>query len=313
MKKTPIVLFALQSPPLLQLLKTSPFWDLRTELMGDHEGLAESAILATDPIPGLQGDIPDVVVVCSPAQLLRAKEMVLGWGKKTPIVWATHNGHEPELLDGWEGPMLAFSCNNLSTFALVPREHAYVIRPHVPIVREFKGIGGRRLSPAPFLNLRSRPDTRTGFAARSRRALLADALTEAGVETSCYGQGQPLGYLGWLDREGWFLDAAAYVSALPNNAGFGLAEHEALAHGCPLVVLGWGDTPVTLAGYRGLCASKREFVATLRERWEEHRGEAESARASRKLWAEEGYDALRTHYTLAIMDAGVRRFLGGLL
>lgn len=305
--KKPIVLFALQSPPLLQLLRVSGAWDLRMEPMGDHEGLAENAVLGDRPIPGIGGDIPDVVVVCSPAHLARAKELVFGWGKKIPIVWAAHNGHEPDLIDGWEGPLLTFSASNMATFSLFPREHTYVIRPHVPVERELKLIGS---GPLPAFTMRSRPHTRQNIAAKMRVALLDAAAEEAGVPIDTYGQGQPKGFLTAAQKNIQFQYAAAYVSVLPNNAGFGLAEHEALAHGCPLIAMAWSDAHITLAGYGGLCASKAELVEVLRTRCAAH---AKDGVGARKAWAESGYDVLRTHYTLPFMDACIGRFLDGLL
>lgn len=311
MTTRPIVLFALQAPTLLQLLAADDGWDLRTEPMGDHEALAERAHLAGAPIPGIGADVPAVIVVCSPAQLIRAKEMIFAWGRDIPIVWAAHNGYEPELLDGWEGPLLTFSLNNLATFSLQPREHAYVIRPHMPIVREFKTISGRG-KDHPCFTMQNRPQTRPAHAVQMRNALLASAVEEAGVPHEVYGQDQPRGALGWLTRQTAFRDAPAYVSALPTNAGFGLAEHEALAHGCPLITMTYGDLPLTLAAYSGLCQTRAEMVEKLQNRWGAHQKDRGYGGA-RKSWAEEGFDALATHYTPKIMHDGVGQLLNGLL
>lgn len=303
----PIVLFALQSPPLLQLLRACEAWDLRMEPLGDHEGLAESAILRDSPLPGLGTDVPDIVVVCSPAQLRRAKELVFGWGKKIPIVWAAHNGYETELTDGYEGPLLTFSSANMATFALFPREHTYVIRPHVPIVREHKTIGS---PPLPAFTMQNRPHTRQNVAAKMRSALLASAIEEAGVTVDAYGQGQPKGFLDAAGKNIRWQYAAAYVSALPTTAGFGLAEHEALAHGCPLVTMAWSDAHITLADYPGMCTSQKELVELLRLVNHENEGHR---RDTRTIFGELGRAALDTHYTPTIMRHGVERFVNGLL
>lgn len=298
-----IVLFAHQSPPLLQLLRKSTVWDLRSEPMGDHHGLAESVY--AEGLPGLVGDRPDVVVVASPAQRQCAERMAKEWGNP-PIVWAAHNGYEPTVTAGWLGPVLCFSAANATTFATEERDRVWVIRPAVEPQPEAVG---RYEHPSPLFTMENRPQTRTA-PAKKCRARLAEKLQERRISWRTYGQDQRWGFMGECERSARFATSRGYVSLLPRNAGFGLAEHEALAAGCPLYALPWGDTPVTLAGYPGLSSSPERLERALREATGDT---ARLWRSRRRRFAEAGHDALRTHYSAPIRDAGIAAFLDGLL
>lgn len=304
----PIVLFALQAPTLLPLLAASTLWDLRVLPMGDHEGLAEAA--GVDGLRALGSDTPDVIVVCSPAHRKAAEQLCVTLGKDIPIVWAAHNGYQTELLDGWQGPLLTFSANNLHAHSPESREQTFVIRPHVPRGEEL-AIGTLFYGGA--FTMQNRPSTRQ-FQTRMRGALFDEAVAASGLRVDRYGQDQPLGPLSPSGKRKKFATALGYASCLPTNAGFGLAEHEALAHGCPVFGLLWGDAHVTLADYPGLVSSQAQLTDLFRE-VATYAGLENAARAPelRKNIAQAGYDLLATHYTLDIMDAGIAAFLSGLL
>jgi hypothetical protein len=309
MRNKPIVLFAAQAPTLLNRLVTSPAWDLRAEPMGDHDGIAEMRELG---VPSLAGDTPDVIVVCSPRQLKAARGIAIAAAEPIPIVWAAHNGYEPSLTDGWEGPVLTFSANNLATHTPRSRQHTYVIRP------SFQPKPDSRTTPAyrtlrSLFTMESRPETRV-FAKSMRAALRGQIVDTSSVPVVTYGQHQPAGYLEAPARERLFRGGSlGYLSCLPTNAGFALAEHEALEAGCPLLALAWGDAHVTLAGYPGLCHSEAQMVRRLEELASVVREGDAAIDARRAQYAEAGWDALLTHTTPRIQNDGINAFLDGLL
>lgn len=271
--------------------------------MGDHQGMAETRVLqGTQGVPRLAGEVPAAVVVCSPAQLTRAREWVFAWGRPVPIVWAVHNGHERELAAGWEGPLLTFSLNNLGSHGIPSREHAYMIRPAFVPLRSTR----ETLRDGPLFTMCNRPGTRRGTEAVAARARLREAVARASVRMDVYGQDQALGYLDLEERHWLFASSRGYVSCLPNDAGFGLAEHEALEAGCPLAAMAWGDTPMTLAGYPGLCRSASALEANLEAL-------AGSSAQEQARYAIAGWDLLAQHYSPAVRDQTIQAFLDGLL
>ena len=154
--------------------------------------------------------------------------------------------------------------------------------------------------------MQNRPTTRRHLAVQMRTATLERAAAEAGAAIERFGQGQPSGFLTPERRDTWYGGSLGYVSSLPTNAGFGLAEHEALASGCPLLAMAWGDTPVTLAGYPGLCFDGERLAARLRE------ASARLAEPHDKDSIVAGFDLLLTHYTRSIMDDGIHAMIAAL-
>lgn len=304
----PVVLFALQSPTLLRRLAKSKRWRLRVLPLGDHEGLSEASQLGDVQPLAPEDGVPYAIVVCSPRQLAAAQELTLQWGRKVPIAWACHNGYEPGLSCGWKGPLLTFSANNLATHATGPREHTYVIRPHFardPVHGPWpEGMGDK---PSFFL-MRNRPQTRA-LARASRETLEEDVVERSRIRLAVFGQDQDRGILTPEERDEWFAHATGYLSVLPTNAGFALAEHEALERGCPLFGLRWGDAHVTLAGYPGLRSCADELVGYLEMA---RRAMDEGPAARRARWSEIGYDLLATHYGARTQDQGVSAFVDGI-
>jgi len=308
------VLWALQSPTLLNLLRATDAWDLRVEALGDHEGLAEAD---QGRCPGLAGEEPDVIFVCSPRQLESAQAIARAHGHRPRIVWVAHNGTEGGLVPrSWGGALLVMSAANVHTHAPSGRDQVFVIRPH--IAPRFDGRVARVLGQRPKVEalwgMRNRPTSRD-VQQRMRTEQLARCVEEADVAGiyQLYGQDTPGGYLTEEERDALFFDGIAYVSSVPTNAGFGLAEHEALALGSRLIAFAWGDARLTLAGYPGIVHSSEQMVHVLRETVAEERADHTRVREKLEAWSVCGWDLLATHYSRRTMDLGIEALLAGVL
>lgn len=309
----PVVLWALQSPTLLTLLAATDAWDLRVEALGDHEGLAEAD---QNRCPGLGGDEPAVIFVCSQVQLDQAQAIARAFGHRPRLVWVAHNGTEGGLVPkSWHGPILTLSAANVHTHAPSGRDQVFVIRPHVPPRRNASDFtSGPNERVLTLWGMRNRPTSRD-VQQRMRTEQLAQCLDEAGVREhyTLYGQDTPGGYLTSDARDRLFETGIAYVSAVPTNGGFGLAEHEALALGSRLVAFAWGDARLTLAGYPGLVHSSEQMIHVLRETVNEEMRHGSDRWPRLSKWSACGWDLLRTHYSQSTMDLGIEALLEGVL
>lgn len=222
------VVAAVQAPTLLNILSKSPAWNLLASKMGDHEGLAECAAL-TVPLWDEKDPAPEIVLVCSPAHLPPAKRR---W-PKAKIVWVVHNGRErgllpPEHEDKVAG-VLVFSERLRWLCQAGRRPRFHFISPAYEVARAWTW------APNNLWTLRNRPDTRN-----DNRANIFAAITQGSTHTF-YGQGQDTEFADETKKAGLRNSCSAYVSALDRAAGFGLAEHEAMAAGVPLIGGWWGD------------------------------------------------------------------------
>jgi len=241
------VVAAVQSPTLLSILAKSSAWSLSAYPLGDHDGLAEAE--ATRISTWNDGDSsPEVVLVCSPAHLFSARAK---W-PTARIVWVVHNGRERWLLpaeheDSVAG-VICFS-ERLRWLCQAGRRPAFhFISPAYEARIEWTWAENR------LWTLRNRPGTRSD----DRENLIA-AITQ-GASHSFYGQDQPTGFADADTSRALRGQCSAYVSALDRSAGFGLAEHEALAAGVPIIGGWWGDMEGELpAEYWGLQHNPRKM------------------------------------------------------
>lgn len=284
----PRVVFALQSPTLLNKLVASSHWTLEVADLGDST-FAERSLLQV-PLYS-SGDV-ELVVVATPEHLRHAR---VRW-PTARHVWAVHNGRPNMLHPDADGlPVLAFSHR--------VAELQRWVRPHLTIdyVRPF-------YLPAPIWEWKpdcvwmmlSRPETR-----HPTHTVFNDTVVFwSGVNALIFGEGQPCGFL--PDPTPYLRNCSAYLSSLPFWAGFGLAQHECFAAGAPLVCSRWGDTPEEIpASYTALVDDLFEQAQVLKLIASAD-GEAYAQRMSQI-----GLEYVASRRTLASMDEDIERFLDG--
>lgn len=285
---TPVVA-AIQSPTLLNVLATSPAWSLTAYPLGDHEKLAETAAMRL-PIWSEADRPPKIVLACSPAHLFNARAK---W-PKARIVWVVHNGRERWLLPAeHEAAVAGAICfsERLQWLCQAGRRPAFhFISPAYEARNEWTWAANR------LWTMRSRPDARGD----DRENLIA-AITQ-GVAHSFYGQDQPAGFADAATARALRGRCSAYISALDRSAGFGLAEHEALAAGVPIIGGWWGDMEEEMpSGYWGLQHGPRKMHDAARR-------VASDESAAKELSAL-GLEYIVKHRSLARMNETINTFL----
>jgi len=239
MSSPPSIAIAMQSPTLLEILARSSAWKLSVHLLGDHAGLAEAGIA---DLQNIDKDAPDAraVLVCSPAQLDQAKSR---W-PRAKVGWVIHNGRERRLLPLEHEPRVDFTVcfsERVRWYAQAGRNiPAFFISPYYEAEPRWSW------ADSGLWTLRNRPDTR----ADDRDNLLL--AVSKGLPYAVYGQDQPLGLAGVGKKETLISSSSAYLSCLDRSAGFGLAEHECMASGVPVIGGWWGDMEDEMSsGYWG--------------------------------------------------------------
>jgi len=284
----PTVVFALQSPTLLNVLAKSKRWQLEVADLGDHPG-QESALLEA---PAYRGGPVDHVFVCSPEHWRRAREQF----PRARLWWLVHNGL-PGIIPADIQPERAVALSR--RVAGLQR----LVRPDLPILVVTPAYEPRRVwSWAPGAwTMVSRPATRHPEHLHNveRVRALAD------VDHELYGEGEPGGFLYPEDREKKQSACSAYLSALPRWSGFGLAEHECLAAGVPVVGSRWGDMPEEMPEeYVGLVDAPSVQAAVLRSLADPVHGPA----LGRTL-SEIGLAFIAGHRRLEQMEEGIQEVI----
>lgn len=288
------VVAAAQSPTLLNMLARSARWSLRVADLGDCQGLAEMAALKVATWQLDVDDDPRIVFVCSPMQF----EVASARWPRARLLWFIHNGRERGLLpreyeERIDGAVcfsehLRWICQSGRT-----RPFYFVSLPYEP-ASEWSWAENR------LWTLRNRADT------RSDDGLNVIAAITDGFAHTYYGQGHPTAFADDETKRRLRGSCSAYISALHRTAGFGLAEHEALAAGVPVIGGWWGDLSVELSPrYWGL---QHEIRAM--------RSAVERVVASR-AWAEElsalGLEYVAKYRTVARFEQTVAELLAAVL
>lgn len=284
----PRIVFALQSPTLLNKLVVSKHWRLEVADLGDSS-LAERELLRV-PLYS-SGDV-DLVIVATPDHLRRAKEC---W-PSAKYVWAVHNGRPSMLPPDADGlPVLTFSQRvaELQSWA----------RPHLKIdyIRPFYNanrVWTWRENYVWFML--SRPSTRHPLQLLCNR----EVQHWSGVRAHSFGEGQPEGFL--QDTSSLMRSCSAYLSSLPFWAGFGLAQHECFEAGVPLVCSRWGDSPTEISA---------EYFSLTDDLFKQAQATRLLASPGGRPFAEKlselGLDYIRRRRTLHSMEQEIERFLDG--
>jgi len=222
------VVAAVQSPGLFDILTTATAWSLKMCDLGDVAGMTEMASLRS-PVVSPSSVKPSVVIVCTPAHLSRAQDK---W-PSAKIVWAIHNGRErwllPQSLEHHVSAVVCFS-ERVRWLASAGKT-----LPHFFVSPAYEPRPRWSWRANMFWTLRNRPNGRLDDRDNVIPAVMR------GLAHTFYGQRQPAGPADTERKEQLIASCSAYVSCLDRAAGFGLAEHEAMAAGVPVIGAPWGD------------------------------------------------------------------------
>lgn len=303
----PVVVAALQSPHLLNIWADSDEWDLYYGLLGDHDGLEEARDLALKSFTssGRKLDEVSAVLVTTPDQLFRARELF----RRAKIYWVVHTGFFLEVfpsehVDKVDGVItLTNAIMDIQTKhkTELTKKANFVITPFYVAKPLWSWQGGL------LWTIRSRISTRMPVE-RERLLRVIDGIAKrrmSGEQLFFYGSEAPDGYITTIDKERIMSSSSGYISALPNDAGFGLAEHEALAAGVPIVGSRWGDMEAEMPeAYECLVDDEDKMI------------EYALRLARDKEFAEKmssiGLEYIKNYRTRETMDAQIREFVKGL-
>lgn len=261
----PVIVAALQSPHLLNIWAKSDGWNLHYDLLGDHGGLHEAAYLNVPSVAdsALHPDQVEAVLVTSPLQLENARNKYI----KSQIFWVLHTGYFLELLPSECAIRIdGIIALTVSVLNLHLKHNQYLMRkPSFVIPPFYDARANWQWCPKMLWTIRSRPSTRMAIS-RTRFSNVINGIKAKTAQDNefrlfFFGQDAPDGYLPELGKQMLYSSCSAYISALPESAGFGLAEHEAMANGVPIVGSRWGDISREIhAGYPSLVSDEDDMI-----------------------------------------------------
>lgn len=220
-----LVVAALQAPTLLNIWARSPKWRLEVAELGDHAELEETNLLR---VPKYTSGTPEIVLVCAPSHVDSARQH---W-PRAKIVWVIHNARR-EIYPDW---CRTICSGSVALARSIAATHSQGLDHEISVIVPAYTPNPRFSWRADTLwTMISRPKTR-----HEDHTRLLSVIQER-LNLTVYGQDQPAGFLDDVAREYLIKNSSAYVSPLPAWSGFGLAEHEMLAAGVPLVGPLWGD------------------------------------------------------------------------
>lgn len=250
----PLVVWAFQAPTLLNLYAKTTTWRVEVADLGDSGGasIAENRLLKA---PLYQSGSPKLVFVCSPRQCVTARQQFPG----SRLIWVLHNGQQDRLPPKHLGVKEVVALSN--HVASMHRGHSdgtlyvHVLVPAYDANPRYEWASGRVWTTT------SRPKHRRPDRMRITREIEA----ASGINVTVYGQDQPAGFLTPTAKEGLFRGCTAYMSCLPDWAGFGLAEHECFAAGVPVIGnVRWGDMAEEMLDYEGFGISIKDQAEMLK-------------------------------------------------
>lgn len=228
----PKVVWAEQSPTLLNILARSDKWDLQVADLGDT-GFAECQLLQAPWWDGLTLDV-ELVFAASPDHIARARETF----PLAKIVQVAHQGYYHRLPDPDDAErVLCFNAANAQQ--LSERLRLSSIRTIIPHFEADCVWGWKENLTWTAL---SRPHTRHPMAS----AGVLEVLHYAGkaVKHTWHGEGQDGGFLDRANLQAKHRHCSCYLSVLPPKSGMGMTEHECMAAGVPIVGATWGCSPL---------------------------------------------------------------------
>jgi hypothetical protein len=282
------VVFAVQSPTLLNILASSAKWNLLAMDLGDCGDLQEASLAKYKFWSG-ERDVKHVFVH-SPQARVNARRRF----PEAKLWWVLHTG-SPDLatpVGAVNALVFSRSMKRIHS-ARNPQLRTSVVTPHydaAPVWQWSQGVAWA---------MRNRPTTRSQEALKS----LLHVADSVGESFTCYGQGWPAGFVDDARRAALQASCSAYVSALPKWAGFGLAEHECFAAGVPVVSSRWGDMDEEMpAEYWALHDDQDVQREALRRLVRDKDGAETLSRV--------GVDFIRSYRTKDRMDGEIEALLG---
>lgn len=263
-KKGPVVVAAMQSPHLLNIWHDTKVWRLYYDLLGDHDGLEETKEKEIRSFSSSKLQTNDVaaVLVTTPKQLETAGHKY----PKAKIFWVVHTGYFLEVLPTDLVPKIAGIVTLTRTVRDIQIKHkpALVDKKNFVITPFYESNPIWSWKPGVLWTIRSRATQRMA-ASKDRFEAVMTGLKEglSGEEKLFfYGSEAPDGYIDKAGKRALSAGSSGYISALPEDAGFGLAEHEAMAFGVPIVGSRWGDMKDEAPeAYEALCAEEADMIS----------------------------------------------------
>jgi len=291
------VVAALQAPTLLNNWARSKKWDLQVAEIAYHEGLSEASLLSAPKWDGVSSDIM-AVLVTTPAQLESAASVF----PSAKRIWIAHNGQghliPRPLLDQIDG-IVTLSRKVLDLQRTqIPEllgKPAWIIPPSYVPTHEFGW------SPNAAWSMKSRPRTRDKYEL-AFFAQCQERASKLGIQIKLFGQDAPGGFLDESTRAALYEICSCYVSALPPWAGFGLAEHECMAAGVPVVGLYWGDVREMYGQKYPALVDDLDSLAEVIEKL------CDDREFARRV-SEAGHDYIETCFSPTAMDQAIVQFV----
>lgn len=245
---TPQILFALQSPTLLNnLAQIRDVWDLRW-VQVENVDFQEKELI---DVPEWDGEVPVAFVGCSPDHERWAHRNLRG----VPYISMIHSC-DKRYTNGDPSNKVCLCLTDRgrrmisSNFAV---RYSHVIRPHyrAELAWEWRSGDPWGVMSRPA-NRKGETLARSNFLGRSLPAL------------KMYGQGQPGGFISGQSKVERMAMSSCFVSMVDHTSGFGLMEHEVMAAGVPLVARVWGDMAEEAPEHPGLASSDEDIVRLAR-------------------------------------------------
>jgi len=246
------ILAANQSPTLLNnLAQVSDLWTIQVKHTEAHDTLSETSLGLCEE---WDGDQPDQFWACAGHHVHWARTVLPG----VEIVYFLHNGRRDDgeaAKEHFRGlRVVCMSQSNALTAATVGGARSvHFLSPAYednPVWAWLPGIAWSTMS---------RPSTRDPRSLDIMRKVTESCSAVRSYHV-VYGQDQPAGFLCGAKKRAFLQGSSCYASFVRDDSGFGLAEHEAMAAGVPVIAQAWGDLPAEYPGHPGLCGSPEEVA-----------------------------------------------------
>lgn len=296
--RRPIVLAALQAPTLLNNLAQSDAWDLRVVKL-PNTSFKEETLLT---VPWWDGN-PNTVSAFMGCDITHM-EWATRFMPDVPQLVLIHSGLPEQTGELAEGRFcVGFSQANLRALAQVYKPAGmHLLSPSYKELDQWDRLThGWKWVEHQAWTMFSRPQHRAPelVAAFDRlRSMVLQAFPDG---HSLFGEGQPGGFITPEERTAIMSLCSCYLSFIRPWAGFGLAEHECMAAGVPVLGRWWGDLRLECPDHPGLADNDDDLAAMVRE--------AMLNEAYADHVAEVGLRYIRKYRTLDRLNESVRGLL----